>query len=63
MSSTLVSVVIPAYKQAEYVGEAIRSVLDQTYPHSEVIVVNDASPDRTSRRRQDSSTICARQAS
>ena len=48
MSSTLVSVVIPAYKQAEYVGEAIRSVLDQTYPHSEVIVVNDASPDRTS---------------
>jgi glycosyltransferase involved in cell wall biosynthesis len=42
-----VSVIIPAYNNAEYLGETIQSVLDQTYPHFEVIVVNDASPDHT----------------
>ncbi len=48
MSSPLVSVIIPAYNQAEFVGETIQSVLDQTYSNFEVIVVNDASPDHTS---------------
>ncbi len=47
MSSPLVSVIIPSYNQAEYLGEAVRSVLDQTYQNFEVIVVNDASPDNT----------------
>jgi glycosyltransferase involved in cell wall biosynthesis len=42
-----VSVVIPAYNQAEFLGEAINSVLDQTYGNFELIVVNDASPDHT----------------
>lgn len=47
MNSPLVSVIIPAFNQADYLGEAIQSVLDQTYPNFEVIVVNDASPDAT----------------
>ena len=47
MTSPKVSVIIPAYKQAEYLGQTIQSVLDQTYPNFEVIVVNDASPDNT----------------
>ena len=47
MISPKVSVIIPAYKQAEYLGQTIQSVLDQTYPNFEVIVVNDASPDNT----------------
>lgn len=42
-----VSVIIPAYNQADYLGAAIQSVLDQTYQQFELIVVNDASPDHT----------------
>lgn len=48
MNFPLVSVVIPAYNQADYVGETIRSVLDQTYSRIEILVVNDASHDNTS---------------
>jgi glycosyltransferase involved in cell wall biosynthesis len=47
MDEPVISVVIPAYNQAEFLGEAIQSVLYQTYGHLEVLVVNDASPDRT----------------
>ncbi len=43
----LVSVLIPAYDVEEYVAAAIESALDQTYPHVEVVVVNDGSTDGT----------------
>lgn len=42
-----VSVVIPAYNQAAYLGAAIESVLQQSYANLELLVVNDASPDQT----------------
>lgn len=42
-----ISVIIPAYMSDRYLGEAIQSVLDQTFSDFEVIVVNDASPDNT----------------
>ena len=41
----VVSIVIPCYRQAHFLGEAIESALHQSYPHVEVIVVNDGSPD------------------
>jgi glycosyltransferase involved in cell wall biosynthesis len=41
----LVSVLIPCYNAEKWVGEAIQSALDQTYPNTEVIVVDDGSSD------------------
>jgi glycosyltransferase involved in cell wall biosynthesis len=46
-SSRKFSVIVPTYGGADFLGEAIQSVLDQTYPHFELIVVDDASPDHT----------------
>ena len=47
MTSPLVSIVIPVYNGERFVADAIESALAQTYPHKEVIVIDDGSTDRT----------------
>jgi glycosyltransferase involved in cell wall biosynthesis len=47
MSNSLISVIIPTYNCAKYLGEAINSALQQDYPHVEIIVVDDGSMDDT----------------
>lgn len=47
MSRPLVSVLMPAYNHERYVAAAVESVLSQTYPEWELIVIDDASQDGT----------------
>lgn len=42
-----VSIIITAYNQDEFISEAIESVLNQTYPNLECIIIDDGSIDTT----------------
>jgi glycosyltransferase involved in cell wall biosynthesis len=44
----LISVVMPCYNAAPYVEEAVASVLGQSYPQVELIIVDDGSIDSSS---------------
>lgn len=43
----LVTVIIPTYNRKPFIARAIESVLNQSYPHIELIVVDDGSTDDT----------------
>lgn len=47
-----VSIIIPAYNQARYLGAAVQSALDQTYANVDVLVVDDGSTDDTAQVAQ-----------
>ncbi|HUX61140.1 MAG TPA: glycosyltransferase family A protein [Ignavibacteriaceae bacterium] len=46
-SNPLVSVIITTYNMEKYIGETLSSVVNQTYKNLEIIVVDDASEDKT----------------
>lgn len=46
-SRPLVSIVIPAYNSEGFIGECLDSLVNQTYKHIQIIVVNDGSKDNT----------------
>ncbi len=43
----LVSVIMPCYNMASFVSDSIKSVINQTYLHWELLIVDDASTDET----------------
>lgn len=47
MNSPLVSVLMPAYNAEKYIGEAIESILNQSYKNLELIIIDDCSIDNT----------------
>ncbi len=46
-SFPLISVLMPAYNAEKYIGEAIESILNQSFADFELLVINDGSTDKT----------------
>lgn len=47
MIDGLVSVIMPSWNTADFIGESIQSVIDQTYTNWELLIVDDCSTDNT----------------
>jgi glycosyltransferase involved in cell wall biosynthesis len=47
MKAPLITVLLPAYNAEKYIGEAIQSVLAQSFTEFELLIVNDGSTDDT----------------
>lgn len=45
MNSPLISVIVPVYNVEKYLNECVRSIMNQTYGHLEIILVDDGSTD------------------
>lgn len=43
----VISIIIPAYNVENYLSKCLNSILSQTYPHIEAVIVDDGSEDRT----------------
>ncbi len=43
----LISIIMPAYNAEDYIKEALQSILNQTYPHFELLICDDGSTDNT----------------
>ena len=47
MTDGLVSIIMPSWNTARFIGESIQSVLAQTYTNWELLIVDDCSTDNT----------------
>jgi glycosyltransferase involved in cell wall biosynthesis len=47
MAELFFSIVIPTYNRADFLPKTLASLLSQTYPHFEIIIVDDGSTDNT----------------
>lgn len=47
MGSSVVSIITPTYNHEKFIRQCVESVLAQTYPHWEMIIVDDGSTDNT----------------
>lgn len=46
MNNSLISIIVPIYKAQQTIHRCIDSLLAQTYPNFELILIDDGSPDR-----------------
>jgi len=53
LENNLVSIIMPAYNAELYIASAIESILSQTWQNWELLVVNDASSDKTGKIVED----------
>ena len=47
MVNGLVSIIMPSWNTAKFIGKSIQSVLDQTYKNWELLIVDDCANDDT----------------
>ena len=47
-----ISILLPARNEAQQIGQTVQALLAQSYPHFEVLVLDDQSTDETARRAQ-----------
>lgn len=45
--NNLISIITPVYNAENYISESIESVLNQSYPHWELLIINDGSTDQS----------------
>ena len=46
MGNRKISIIVPVYRTQEYLGRCVDSLVNQTYRETEIVLVDDGSPDK-----------------